>query len=620
MSGGSSLSDEFDSLIFEDSGERQSGEPKVAHPAAAPVGIVEYNEACYVTAYPDVQEALDAGRVTSAIGHYEQIGRAEYRLASPNYIRTLAGGNERASHGAVSFNLDVVIASTTGTIFIVGWSDDRSCPLLSISIVQGSEGWNTRAVARCRRTDVEELLQAPPGPLYGFWAVHKLGRFDNEHPAIMLRARFADGQFTQTELTPRVVPEFDLREIILGHFASLSYLGNRDIESYQQLEIGAGAELVALNRSISATIKASAYIEHYGPLRTRFAASFIVCLFGKSEYFFLQSALFSTGTGVADVEFIYVSNSPELTETLRKEARISELIYGLSITLVTLTGNAGFSAANNVAAGCARSDRVVFVNPDVFPIDNGWAATHAAILASKPAEQTRLFGAPLYYDDGSLMHGGMYFERDVGLSVKPTEIKSSGVIRVEHYGKGAPAWSDRYTAARPVPAVTGAFISADRGWFESLGGLTEDYLFGHYEDADLCLKSLQKGTPAWLQDVRFWHMEGKGSTRRPPHEGGSLVNRWLFTRRWGAFLQDGLLGRAPSHPLLSNAPASTGSAAAPAPVAAASALPPTAAEPTAAEPTAAEPVRPSPAARSPRPGVTRPLAKPKQLAARARQP
>ncbi len=562
MSQSSSSSDEFDSLIFDDNGELPVAS-QTSSRVAAPVGIVEYNDAIYLTAFPDVHMALEAGEIPSAIDHYQQIGRSENRLAQQVYLRALASGQERASHGAVSFNIDVVIASTNGTIFIVGWTDDRASPLLSISIIQGHEGWNTRAVARCRRTDVEGLLQAPPGPLYGFWSVHKLGWFDGERPGVMLRARFADGQFTQTELTPRVVPEFDLRETILGHFASLSYLGNRDIECYQQLEIGAGSALVGLNRSISAAIKASAHVERYGPAKSRFAASFIICLFGKSEYLFLQNALFASGTGVADIEFIYVSNSPELTETLQKEARISERIYGLSLTLVTLTGNAGFSAANNVAASFARSDRIVLINPDVFPMDTGWAATHADILASRPKQQMQLFGAPLFYDDGSLMHGGMFFEQDVGLSVKPTEIQSSFVIRVEHYGKGAPAWSDRYTATRPVPAVTGAFISADRAWFEQLGGLTEDYLFGHYEDADLCLKSLKRGTPAWLQDVRFWHMEGKGSTRRPPHEGGSLVNRWLFTRRWGAFLQDGLLGRAPTHPLLSGAQGHVGDAPSP---------------------------------------------------------
>jgi hypothetical protein len=97
--------------------------------------------------------------------------------------------------------------------------------------------------------------------------------------------------------------------------------------------------------------------------------------------------------------------------------------------------------------------------------------------------------------------------------------------------------------------VTGAFISLDRAWFETLGGFTENYVFGHYEDADLCLKSIQKGTPPWIHDIRMWHLEGKGSTRLPVHEGGSLVNRWLFTNTWREFIAGGLYGSEPASPM-----------------------------------------------------------------------
>jgi hypothetical protein len=78
-----------------------------------------------------------------------------------------------------------------------------------------------------------------------------------------------------------------------------------------------------------------------------------------------------------------------------------------------------------------------------------------------------------------------------------------------------------------------------------LGGFTEDYVFGHYEDADLCLKSMVSGTMPWMHDLRLWHLEGKGSTRRPVHEGGSLVNRWLFSARWAGLIENALLGTHP---------------------------------------------------------------------------
>ena len=122
---------------------------------------------------------------------------------------------------------------------------------------------------------------------------------------------------------------------------------------------------------------------------------------------------------------------------------------------------------------------------------------------------------------------------------------SQPMIRVEHYAKGAPPETPAYHRARPVPAVTGAFMSADRAWYERLGGFSEEYVYGHYEDADLCMRSLASGRPVWLHDLPLWHLEGKGSTRRLAHEGGALVNRWHFTRLWGDFIADAFCGAEP---------------------------------------------------------------------------
>jgi hypothetical protein len=83
-----------------------------------------------------------------------------------------------------------------------------------------------------------------------------------------------------------------------------------------------------------------------------------------------------------------------------------------------------------------------------------------------------------------------------------------------------------------------------------LGGFTEDFVFGHYEDADLCLKSISEGVAPWIHDIKMWHLEGKGSTRLPVHEGGSYVNRGIFSERWDSVIAAGLEGRKPSHPLL----------------------------------------------------------------------
>jgi len=143
-----------------------------------------------------------------------------------------------------------------------------------------------------------------------------------------------------------------------------------------------------------------------------------------------------------------------------------------------------------------------------------------------------MFGARLYYDDGSVMHAGMYLERDTFRGGPAGRID---LLRVTHYAKGFPEWAPEVTTTRIVPAVTGAFISIDRSHFEELQGFDEDYILGHYEDADLCLKSATAGQPVWYcADIRLWHMEGKGSVRRPELDGASQVNRWLFTKKWSS--------------------------------------------------------------------------------------
>ena len=93
-------------------------------------------------------------------------------------------------------------------------------------------------------------------------------------------------------------------------------------------------------------------------------------------------------------------------------------------------------------------------------------------------------------------------------------------------------------------------MSLERSWFERIGGFAEDYIFAYYEDADLCLRSWDRGSSAWVHELDFWHLEGKGaSTPLPHHKGAATVNRWQFTREWHGRVTTELLGRVtPSAP------------------------------------------------------------------------
>ncbi len=520
-----------------------------------------FDEAEYMKANPDVAVAVLSGTVGSAREHFERWGRSEGRdLAfGANDPRGQLIPTQVPAHAPVSLSpiphaADAVIVSRGGGVLILGWLDDSSHPVDCITVV--APGWrvvfDSAALARHARPDVSEALGKPIPYGYGYLGfVYGDGEIPTDGRC-ELQFRFKDGRGLAAVLELRTVSELELRVILLSHLTGAPHQAGAPNEAIARLDHGLGSQIIRFNQSLTNAITRTPYVRRFvGPPR-KYRGSIVVCIYGRPEYHFIQNALFSTGEDIQDYEFIFISNSPELSDRLLENARKAQRIYGLDQTIILLPGNAGFGAANNIAVQSARSNRLLFINPDVFPKDPAWARKHGELLDTRPKSETQLFGAPLYYDDGSLMHGGMFFEMDSRVAFDGNRTSVSHLLRVEHYGKGAPANSPQFTRARPVPAVTGAFISVARPWFERLGGFTEDYVFGHYEDADLCLKSLQAGVPAWIQDLRLWHLEGKGSTRLPVHEGGSMVNRWLFSSQWGEAVNENLLGPRPTHPLLSD--------------------------------------------------------------------
>jgi GT2 family glycosyltransferase len=443
-----------------------------------------------------------------------------------------------------------LVMSRSGGVMIVGWIVDADAPIDRIRVVgrEWSVTFEHTALARVRRRDVEESLGIRTGYSFGYFGFVFVDEQIDPNGDFKIEICLKSGWITTVDVVPTLRDDSGLRDLVLSYLAAVEHFGNQQVGGVTSADSGLGAEIVVHSRSITDRIVASPYVERFGPRTRKHIGSIIVCLYGKMEYIFLQNCLFSQGPGIKDYEFIYICNSPELAESLLGEARISSRIYDIDQTIVILPGNAGFGGANNAAVNFAQTGRLLIMNPDVFPYDLDWAEKHTTVVNALPQEQTKLFGAPLYYDNGSLMHGGMYFEIDKGPSRRGDRTVEWQLARVEHYGKGAPADAARFLRPRPVPAVTGAFISCDRPWFEQLGGFTEDYVFGHYEDADLCLKSIQAGTAPWLHDIKLWHLEGHGSTRLPVHEGGSIVNRWLFSANWGPYISANLLGPNPQHP------------------------------------------------------------------------
>jgi GT2 family glycosyltransferase len=515
---------------------------------------VRFDEEAYLRLNPDVRLAVAAGTFRSGFEHFQRFGGAEGRLlARPDglprdrIVLTTAPETRRGTQKPPACAIDMVKISPSGGVFLVGWVDDALDRVDSVDLYLS--GWmasfDGAGLARLRRPDTEAALNSG-GHAYGFWGFLFAAR-GLAGGACSVVLRLKSGAETHFLLAAEPVADDEMRRLALSHIAGVQYLGNPYFAAVAAVAPMIGAQLVDFNKLLSRRAASSPYVERFGARKQGCKGSIIVCLYGRPEYVFLQAAMFSAQPGMEDYEFVYVVNSFWIAEAVLKEARRAARIYGLDITVVVLAANAGFGAANNAAVEYAASDRLLLVNPDVFPRDDGWIDAHTAVVAERPEAETRLFGVPLYYDDGALMHAGMYFELDTLPALAGGRLGEAGILRVEHYGKGAPPETPHLLSRRKVPAVSGAFMSVARPWFETLGGFSQDYVFGHYEDADFCLRSLEGGCPAWLHDLRLWHLEGKGGVREPQHEGAAVVNRGLFTESWKETALHGLLGPAPDH-------------------------------------------------------------------------
>lgn len=519
-----------------------------------------FNEAAYLRAFPDVADAVARGDLESAYQHFNLAGRAEDRLSRAEYRR--AAVLERIALASVlavprppdalQTVIDQALVADDGTLLLSGWCDDRRAALAEATLQAGGTTLARWTVfPRLRRSDVEEALGSNEAHDYGLLLFAPPGgRGDGK----LLRAapctltlRLENGDTMSAEATLSLVRNAALLDQALITLAEAPHRGNTALATFAALDAGLGDALSLYARHLAGQYAAGAVRRRFGPAQPRPRVSVIVPLYGKIEYFFLQSALFSDAPGIEAYEFIYVLNSPELADTLLAEARSAERLYGLSQTILLLGGNAGFAAACNLGARHAGSDRLLMLNPDVLPGAQDWAARHLHILDTVPEAQSRLFGTTLSYADGALMHAGMYIEEDIALVAGDRGFSERRMLRVEHYGKGAPHADPALPMPRPVPAVTGAFLSIAQSWLERLEGFDEGYAMGHYEDADLCLRSLRDGIAPMLHDIPLLHLEGKGGDRARPQEGAAMLNRWRFTRRWESWLSEAMLGQAPRH-------------------------------------------------------------------------
>ncbi|MBL8706151.1 MAG: glycosyltransferase [Rhodospirillales bacterium] len=252
--------------------------------------------------------------------------------------------------------------------------------------------------------------------------------------------------------------------------------------------------------------------------------SILIPLYRNLEFLRFQLAAFAVDPEVRESELIFVLDSPEQRRELEHYLTGLHLLYGLPMTLVVMSDNFGYAAANNAGAAVARGRELLLLNSDVVPDRPGWLGLLAD--AVEVDEQVGAVGAKLLFDDESLQHAGLYFDQT-----------PEGEWYNRHYFKGFPRDFPAACVAREVPGVTGACLMVRRELYAQVGGLTEDYLIGDYEDSDLCLKLRRDGYVVRYEPAaELYHFERRSIERNSGYTRGAADhhNRWLHHTRWQA--------------------------------------------------------------------------------------
>jgi GT2 family glycosyltransferase len=288
-----------------------------------------------------------------------------------------------------------------------------------------------------------------------------------------------------------------------------------------------GPAVAALNQARLA-VPVGAQVVEYGRVPAQPKFSLIVPLYGRLDFAEYQIALFSTRPEFAGVEIIYVLDEP----ARRREAQnLFASIYErflIPFRAVLLERNVGFAPANNAGLLYAHGEYIVYLNSDVFPGTQDWLEQLCARL-----EEDATLGAVgplLLFEDGSVQHCGMYFERLA---------EYGDWFFCQHHDKGL-----RYgggTQLQYFDSITGACIMMRRDLAVSLGGFDEIYAIGDFEDSDLCLKLRAQGYRCAVDPmVRLFHLERKSQLTGALLWRANLTayNAWQHDRRWGRTIDE----------------------------------------------------------------------------------
>jgi len=222
------------------------------------------------------------------------------------------------------------------------------------------------------------------------------------------------------------------------------------------------------------------------------------------------------------VEVIVVFNNLDQVETVRKG--LGDFSFGVRIYVWEDTFC--FSEVCNHGASKSLAPYLLFLHDDCLP--------HAGFLSAmlEPIEcdpAVGVVGAKLLFPDGRIQHLGISFKGSAldrfyrthpFMGRKEEDLPQAGEDRI-------------------VPAVTGACMLVRREVFEKLGGFDEkEYVFGYWEDSDLCLRAKRDLGLKTICSGRAMAEHEVAAFEDGKVAGYYQANQIKFMDRWDSVLED----------------------------------------------------------------------------------
>lgn len=460
----------------------------------------------YLSDSSDLKDNLAPDAV---VRHYQEYGRTELR----GY-----------QHIDATYNIESVVTSLDGFVLLSGWINRRLHADLELTMRIGYEVFTVPKdqLAFYRREDVSQHLDEP-----GLRAAF-IGLFSVGAPIRATQISFSlGGHQSQQNHTIHPLSQAAFLHAVLtraAYVANLPLSNSLSACSFLSRALAPiwKSHLRGITFAEVYTSKKSVNVQANQP-------SAVTVLYNDLTLLRAQLMLMARALDGQPMEWIIVLNKcDDLDAFLREVAALDDLVP-FALRVIVASANSGFSAANNHGASVAKGTRVLIINPDVFP--NPACKVSPVALINMPLQKGVLLGTQLVYGTGALMHDGMHI---VESPTYDEETKTPrAMLRVEHFGKGSIDGSSAQPKMRRVPAVTGALWLMQQESFFKLGGLSTDYLFAHYEDADYCLRVWDQGGQVQVfEPAVLTHLEGVGSHNSPIGTSTRWLNRLTFSERW----------------------------------------------------------------------------------------